>query len=352
MNPTGKKENTTIEITSGTIIRAILLILLVIVLYMIRNIVAIFLFAVVIASAIEPAAHWGKKHRVPRLLTIIGIYLAAFAFLSIVFYLIVPPLLNEFFEFVRRVPVEWATATDIQTLFGLAPNLPSALSGVLTQAVVSLEVYIEQFATGFFHATAAIFGGALSLILIVILSFYLSVQEHGIEKFIQTVAPVRYENYILDLWMRSQIKIGRWLQGQLLLGVLVGILVFLGLMILGVKYALMLAIIAGILELLPIFGPVIAAIPAIGVAFLQSPSSALMVAALYIIIQQFENHLIYPVVVKKIVGVPSIVVVIAMIIGGTLGGLWGLLLAVPISAVLVEFLNDIAAKKQTTISGL
>jgi len=319
---------------------------------MVRNIVAVFLFAVVIASAIEPAAHWGKRHRIPRLLTIIGIYLSAFAFLSIVFYLIVPPLFTEFFEFVRHVPVEWAAISDVQTLFGLVPNLPSALSDALTQAVIGIESYIEQVATGFFHATATIFGGAFSLVLIIILSFYLSVQEHGIEKFIQIVAPAKYESYVLDLWMRSQMKIGRWLQGQLLLGVLVGILVFLGLTILGIKYALMLAIVAAILELLPIFGPVIAAIPAIGIAFLQSPSSALMVAALYIIIQQFENHLIYPVVVKKIVGIPSIMVIIAMIVGGTLGGLWGLLLAVPISAVLVEFLNDIAARKQTTISGL
>lgn len=345
-----KKENITIEITTGTITRAILLGLLLIFLYLVRHIVAIFLFAVVIASAIEPAAYWGKQRRIPRLLIVLGIYLAGFAFLSMVFYLIIPPLLTEFLDFAQHVPTKWATATDIQTLFGLAPNLPETLSGALTQLVIGLQGYLEKFAAGFFRATAAIFGGAFSLILIVILSFYLSVQEHGIEKFLQIMAPAKYENYILDLWMRSQTKIGRWLQGQLLLGVLVGILVFLGLTILGIKYALMLAILAAILELLPMFGPVIAAIPAIGIAFLQSPSLALVVAALYILIQQFESHLIYPLVVRKIVGVPSIVVIIAMIIGGELGGLWGILLAVPISAILIEFLSDIAAKKHIALT--
>ncbi len=346
MNPASKKENVTIEITTGTIFRAVLLVLLLIFLYLVRNILAIFLFAVVIASAIEPLTHWARRRGIPRVLMVIAIYLAAFGFLTTVFYLVVPTLLTEFLDFIHRIPSQWVTATDVQTLFGFAPNLPGALSNVLTQLVIAFQGYLEKFTTGFFSATALIFGGAFSMILIVVLSFYLSVQEHGIEKFLQVVTPRRYEKYILDLWMRSQIKIGRWLQGQVLLGVLIGILVFLGLTILGVKYALMLAMLAAIFELLPIFGPIIAALPAVGIAFLQSPSLALMVIGLYVIIQQFESHLVYPVVVKKIVGMPSILVVLAMIVGAELGGLWGIVLAIPISAIFIEFLNDLAAGKQ------
>jgi predicted PurR-regulated permease PerM len=341
-----KKNEITIEITSGTIFRAFLLALLIVFLYFLRDILAIFLFAVVIASAIEPMAHWGGRHRIPRVLMVIAIYLAAFGLLSLSFYIIVPTLLTEFLDFVHRVPSGWVTATNVQTLFGFAPNLPENISSVLTQLVLALQGYFGKFTAGFFHATTAIFGGAFSLILVVIISFYLSVQEHGIEKFLQLITPRQYEKYILDLWMRSQIKIGRWLQGQVLLGVLVGVLVFLGLTVLGLKYALMLAMLAAILELLPIFGPIIAALPAIGVAFLQSPSLALMVFGLYVIVQQFESHLIHPVVVRKIIGVPSLLVVLAMIVGAKLAGLWGMVLAIPISAVLIEFLNDLAVKKQ------
>lgn len=341
-----KKNEITIEITSGTIFRAFFLALFIVFLYFVRDILAVFLLAVVIASAIEPLAHWGSQRRIPRVLMVIAIYLAAFGLLSLSFYIIVPTLLTEFLDFIHRVPLQWIATTDIQTLFGFAPKLPETLSNALTQLAIGLQSYLEKFTAGFFGATAAIFGGAFSLILIVIFSFYLSVQEHGIEKFLQIVTPRKYEKYVLDLWTRSQIKIGRWLQGQILLGVLVGVLVFLGLTVLGVKYALMLAILAAILELLPMFGPIIAALPAIGVAFLQSPSLALMVIGLYVIIQQFENHLIYPVVVRKIVGVPSLLVVVAMIVGAKLGGLWGMLLAVPISAVFIEFLNDLASKKQ------
>ncbi|PIQ69499.1 MAG: hypothetical protein COV90_01255 [Candidatus Tagabacteria bacterium CG11_big_fil_rev_8_21_14_0_20_41_11] len=343
-----KKDNITVQITTGTIARVFLLALLIVFFYLIRDIVAIVLFAVVIASAIEPIAHWGTSHRIPRVLMVLSIYIAAFAFLSMAFYLIVPTLFSEFIDFISGLSLQWMQEkTNTQTLFGLAPNLPETLSGILIKLVMGMQGSIEKFTTGFFQTTAGIFGGAFSFVLIVIISFYLSVQEHGIEKFLEIITPRQHEKYILNLWRRSQRKIGFWLQGQVLLGVLIGIFVFIGLTILGIKYALMLALLAMIFELIPIFGPILAAIPAVGIAFLQSPTMALIVVAFYVLIQQFESHLIHPIVVRKITGVPSILVIISMIIGGKLGGIWGILLALPISVILVEFLNDIASKKQS-----
>jgi predicted PurR-regulated permease PerM len=346
MSPDIKRENTAIEITTGTIFRAMLLALFLVFLYLVRDILVIILFAVVIASAIEPIAHWGASRRIPRVLMVLAVYIAAFSFLGMVFYLVVPTLFSEFFDFISTFSSQWLEKSSTQTFFGLFPNLPETLSGILTQLVVGLQSSIEKLTVGFFSATAAIFGGVFSMILIVVISFYLSVQEHGIEKFLEVVTPKKYEKYVIDLWLRSQRKIGFWLQGQILLGVLIGIFVFLGLTILGVKYALMLALLATVFELIPMFGPVLAAIPAVGIAFLQKPSLALVVIALYVIIQQFESHLIHPVVVRKITGVPSILVIIAMIIGGKLGGISGIILAIPISVVLVQFLNDMAAKKE------
>ena len=342
-----KKENVSIQITTGTIARVFLLALLIVFLYLIRDILAIVLFAVVIASAIEPIAHWGTSHRIPRVFMVLSIYIAAFAFLSMAFYLIVPTLFSEFMDFISGFSSQLFQKTSVQTLFGMAPNLPETLSGILIKLVAGMQGSIEKFTAGFFQTTAGIFGGAFSLVLIVIISFYLSVQEHGIEKFLEIVTPHQYEKYILDLWRRSQRKIGFWLQGQVLLGILIGIFVFIGLTILGVKYALMLALLAMIFELIPIFGPILAAIPAVGIAFLQSPTTALTVVALYVLIQQFESHFIHPVVVRKITGVPPILVIVSMIIGGKLGGLWGILLAIPTSVILVEFLHDIASKKQS-----
>ena len=159
------------------------------------------------------------------------------------------------------------------------------------------------------------------------------------------VTPSREEVYIIDLWRRAQAKIGKWMQGQIMLGVLVGILVYLGLTILGVKYALSLALLAVIAEIIPIFGPIIAAVPAVILGFLDSITLGLMVLGLYVIIQQFENHLIYPLVVRKLSACRRLSLS-SLLIGGQLAGFLGILLAVPVAAVVLECAEDMQKKKR------
>ena len=136
------------------------------------------------------------------------------------------------------------------------------------------------------------------------------------------------------------------MQGQLLLAVIVAVLVFLGLTMLGVENALLLAFLAGIFEIIPLFGPILSAIPAIFIAFLDGGLSlVLLVIGLYIIIQQFENHLLYPLVVKKVVGVPPIISILALVIGAKLAGFLGILLSVPLATALIELLSDLEKRK-------
>lgn len=335
-------EITKIEISTGTFLRAIVVALGFVFLYLIRDIVAVVLFSVVIASAIEPAAQWFMRFRLPRILSVLIVYILAFTFLAAAFSLIIPPLFAE----ISSVSPDSLIKSASGAFFELVPELPVSISDAIIALIENSRDYLGQLAGGFFQATSAVFGGALSFILIIVLSFYLSVQENGIENFLRIVTPLEYERYILDLWSRARRKIGSWMQSQILLGVLIGVMVYLGLTILQIKFALSLAVLAAIFELIPVFGPVLAAIPAVLVALLQSPALGLVVIIFYFIVQQFENHLIVPVVFKKAVGVPPILVVIALIVGGKLGGLFGLLLAVPAAAVLVEFLNDVVARKQ------
>ena len=339
-------EKLTIDISTGTILRFLLFIILILLLSKLLGIIAILLFSVVIASSIEPAAHRFAKYKIPRVLGVLCIYLAAFAALGLIFYLIVPPLFSEVSDFIFQLPQFLTLQLEPKSPISILPQLPAGISDVLRDYIISFETSLTQATSGFFKLTAAIFGGALSFILIIVISFYLSVQEHGIENFLRIITPAEYEGYVLDLWSRTRHKLGLWLQGQFLLGILVGILVFLGLTILGVKYALLLAILTAIFEIIPVFGPVMAGIPAVGIAFLQSPVLGLSVLILYVIVQQFENHLIYPLVVRKTIGVPPLLVVLSILIGGTLAGFFGILLAVPIATALMEFINDVARKKE------
>ena len=335
-----------IEISFWTMLKAALLIILLWAIWQLRDIVAVILISIVIASAIEPANHFFARYRIPRILSVVLIYLIAFLLFSTVFYLIIPPLFGDVLDFLTTLPsyIDGLLGPN-GPLFLILPEAPQALSDFLKNFALSLEKTIPALTEGVFSAGAALFGGALSFVLLIVISFYLSVQEHGIENFLRIITPLEHETYILDLWQRSQRKIGRWLQGQVLLGVLVGVIVFLGLTILNVKYAILLAILTALFEVIPVFGPIMSAIPAIAIASIQKPILGLYVLALYVIVQQFENHLIYPLVVRKTIGVPPLLVVLSLVIGGTLGGFYGLVLAVPAAAVLVEFLNDVAARR-------
>ena len=141
------------------------------------------------------------------------------------------------------------------------------------------------------------------------------------------------------------------MQGQIVLAIIVAMLVFLGLTLLRVENALLLAVLAGLFEIIPLFGPILAAIPAVTLALITNGmSSALLVIGLYIIIQQFENQLIYPLVVRKIVGVPPLISILALIIGGKLAGFVGLVISVPLATMLMEYLSDIEKDKSAARS--
>ncbi|MBI3633163.1 MAG: AI-2E family transporter [Candidatus Vogelbacteria bacterium] len=344
--------NTTIEITTGTIVKTILILLLFWVIYYLSNLVLIILTSVVIASAIEPMTVWLMKYKLPRVPAVIIIYLVAFLLLAGMIGWFFPLVFDDFFKLINTVP-QYIKVINFDNYMSSGPallldNFKNTLANSLSlDSLVPLVTGISQNAANGVFATAQyFFGGMSSFLLIIVISFYLSVQERGIENFLRIVTNVKYEKYIIDLWNRSQRKIGYWMQGQVLLGLLIGVFVYLGLSILGVHYALALAISASLFEIIPVFGPILAAAPGITVAFTQSPTLGLMAFGFYVIIQQFENHLIYPLVVRKIIGVPPLLVVIGIIIGLEIAGFWGAILAVPGSAVLMELVSDIEQRKR------
>jgi predicted PurR-regulated permease PerM len=191
-------------------------------------------------------------------------------------------------------------------------------------------------------ALATIFGGVVGLVLMFVFSFYFTVEEKGVEEFLRIATPAQHERYVLDLWRRVQGKIELWMHGQLLLGVIVAVLTFLLLTIFSIPHALVLAVIAGLFELIPLFGPILSAVPAVGIAYAAGGATlALTALGIYLVVQQFENHLIYPLVVTKVVGVSPVMVILALTVGVTLAGFFGVLLAIPAAALIQEIATDI-----------
>lgn len=345
-----------IQFTAGTIIKTLVILFLAYLAYVLRDLLLIILTSVVIASAVEPATKWFVKRRVPRALSVIGIYLAVLAAIAGTVTAVLPPLAQDIKDVVSTVPqyIQSVNPSDIDKIPGLSLVFDQVSSSVSNGEIFSqVGGYASQTALGFFQTAGTVFGGIFSFVLIIVISFYLAVQDDGVASFLRVVTPIKHEPYILGLWKRSQRKIGLWMQGQLLLGVIVGVLTYLGLSILGVDNALFLALIAAVFELIPIFGPILAAIPAVGVALIQDGFSlGLMTLGLYLIIQQFENHLIHPLVVKKIVGIPSLLAILALIIGAQLAGFLGMIIAVPLAAALMEYLSDVEKDKVQEMQNL
>lgn len=338
-------KNTHLSISTGTMIRFFAIMLGLVLVYYIYDILLSLVCAVIIASAVEPAIAWLKRRGVARIMGVILVYLVIAGFFITLFYLIFPVLSQELRAFTTAYPrvekniVAGIKQTSLLPFFSFLSDNTDALLKVPSG-------YLGGLGASPFDVATTIFGGLFSFILIMVSSFYLAAQEKGIEAFLRLATPLKYETYMLGVWERSQHKLGKWLRAQLLLGAIVGVFIFFGLTFLGVRQAFLFAILAGLFEIIPIAGPILAAIPAAAVAFLQSPLLGLLTLLLYLAVQQTESHIIVPVVMRRVVGLSPLIVVIALLVGGRLAGVLGILLAVPVTTVLVEFIDDWDKKKR------
>lgn len=335
-----------INISVSSVVKIILVLVLAWLFYLLRDIVLVILASVVIASAVEPIVIRLKQYRVPRAPAVLIVYLVTIGIFVVLLPIFLFPVISDLASLSSNLP---EILGDIPNF--LSTNTSLSIFNVDTsgfsigQIFSVLQSNLASIPKSFVQLASLVFGGFFSFVLIIVISFYLAVQQNGIENILRILTPIRSEEYVIGLWQRAQKKIGYWMQGQLLLGLVIGVLVFLGLTIFQVPYALVLAILAAAFELIPYFGPILAAVPAVLLAFSHSAGLGILVLGFYIIIQQFENHLIAPLVVTKMVGVPPLVVILSLIVGVKLAGFLGLLLAVPVAAVLMELLSDYEKSK-------
>lgn len=322
-------------------------------LYYLRDIVMILLTAIVIASSVEPAIHSFMRRGVSRLFSVIITYTVIVSAFSAIIFLFVPPVLGDTAGFLQGIPAQLTSINISEATHGLLPL------GSIGETISSADILknitsaLADSTGGALTTLSAFFGGLASFVLIFVFAIYFSVQETGVDDFLRIVTSVKHQVYVLNLWKRSQDKIGKWMQGQIVLALIVGVLLYLGLTILGVPYALLLAVLAAFFELIPIFGQIIAAVPAVLIAFGHGGATeALLVIGLYLVVQQFESHLIYPIVVKKVVGIPPLIVIIALLVGYKLLGFLGVLISVPVASAIQELVSDISESKKRAMSRL
>jgi predicted PurR-regulated permease PerM len=186
---------------------------------------------------------------------------------------------------------------------------------------------------------SALLGGLGLAIAVIIISFYLAISRDGIERFLRAVMPLEYEAPALSIYERSRKKIGSWFRTQLLASFIMGILVWVSLGLLGLKHAFIIAMFAAIFELVPFVGPILAGAIAFVFALTTSPVLALYTLIIFLILHQFESHLLVPLLTRRSVGLHPVIVIVALLIGIETAGLLGAIIAVPLAAVLQEVLE-------------
>jgi len=334
----------TIDISTGIIFRTVLIALGIWILYLIRGIIAILFVALIVSAAIDPAIKWLVKKRIPRSIAVLAIFLGMFLIIGGAGSLLIPPIVFQFKNFTRDFPSEIGKLSG--EISGLENYFQSQGIDFSSQEFFKgIGSQISDSSGKIFTTTVGVFHGIISFIAILSLTFYLSIKEEGMKNFLLSVTPIAHENYAMSLVERIRERIGKWLQGQLFLMLTIFVLDFVALYLLGIPYALILALFAGLMEIIPYIGPIISAIPGVILGFLISPVTGLMALAVYVIVQQFENHVIVPQVMKKAIGLNPVTVILALLIGAKLGGVLGAILAVPLAAAGSVFIKDLLAKK-------
>ncbi|MBU0611835.1 AI-2E family transporter [Patescibacteria group bacterium] len=346
-----KNRNSLIAISTGSIIRVFLVALGFFLIWKLRDLVLIILTSIVIASFVEAAVSRMKKIGFGRVSGVVVLYVVSILTLSGLFYLFAPLLITEIYNFSSFLSSYIPNAEFLDYFqneaFSGARDAVSTLSGnfSFTSLLATSKAFIANLSGGFFQVLSVAFGSIFNVTIMIVISFYLSIQEKGIENFLRIVVPLKHEDYAIDLWNRSSHKIALWMKGQMLLGLIIGTLVYLVLSLIGVQYALLIALIIALFELVP-YGYLIAMVPAVALGYLSGGLTvSLMVAGALLIIHQFETYLLAPLIIRKVTGLSPLIVILAVLIGYSLAGIWGVILAIPCAVSLMEFLNDIEKNK-------
>jgi predicted PurR-regulated permease PerM len=335
-------ERRVISISTGTIVKVIAVLLTLGFLYLIRDVLALVIVSWLLATAFSPTVNWlNRVTRIPRPLGLAAMYVLIGGVIALLVVLFSPIIADQVKQLGASLP---HYIDDINkwwiSLTGTAAPLPN----------ISQLPAVKGLAGNLMATVFGVFSTVLATLLVIVLSFYFTAEESSIRKLVGALVPPSAAVDVTKLITRIQSRLGLWLRGQLVLSLVVGVLVYIGLTIIGVKYALLLALLATVLEIVPFVGPTISgAVAALLVIASGAPMAVvLLVIGLYVLVQQLENNILSPKILGSSVEINPLIVIIAVLVGATVAGILGALVAVPISALLAEVAKEVWARRQSS----
>ncbi len=319
-----------IEISHRTVVFTVLFLISLWLLFYIRDIIFILFVSLLLMTILNPFVKKLTKWRIPRALSIFLVYLLIIGIIAAAVAVIAPPLVEQTTNFVNNVPV-----------FLKNPNVGRFINN---QTFEQLFTQLGSVPGQVLKVGVSVFSNILAVISVLILTFYMLLYRDGLDDQIGFLFGDEGKTKVGRVLDNVEKSLGGWVRGQFILMVVVGLLIYIGLTILGIPYALPLAVLAAILEIVPTIGPIVATIPAIIIGLTISPVLGLAVAALVFLINQAENYVLVPKIMEKSVGVNPIVTLASLAIGFKLLGVVGAIISVPVvltlQIVIKEYLQN------------
>lgn len=305
-----------VEISYRTIVFTVIFLLALQLVLQIKDVLLMLFIAFIFMSALNPSVDQLEKLKIPRALGIVGLYLLVLGVVGVVLGIVVPPLVVQTGNLVLSLP----EALGHIELF-------NANQQEITQQLIN---QIGSLPQDLLRITVSLFGNLLSVFTILVISFYLLLERKNLNKYLAILFGKNSPDRVLKTINEVEKRLGSWVRGELFLMLSVGVLTYIGLVVLGIDNALPLAILAAILEIVPNIGPTISAVPAVLIALTIHPFKALATVALYFLVQLLENHILVPNIMKRATGVNPLVSIIGLITGFKIYGSVGAILAIPV----------------------
>ncbi len=331
----------TLDISWGAIIKIFVAVIVVYLLYQVAEVLIWVVFAFVISILFNPIVDFLRKLHIPRLIGVIAVYFSFFGIVSLLAYIVTPGLYAEIKNFSLLLPEYIERVSPFLRYIGIEGF------ATLDEIVESLQASSDEVTKGVFNALVIIFGGVSSAFFIITMAIFLSLEGNSVEKAIDLLTPDKKKNQALFVWKKCRNQVGSWFLIRIIAGFFVAITSFVIFYLFGVKYALLFAVVGGIFNFVPFAGPAIAALLFFVVTSLESLTQALFVLVAFMIIQMIEGSIITPALSKKIMGISPALVLVSIVIGGSLWGILGAFLAIPLMGIVFEFTKTFLEKKKT-----
>jgi predicted PurR-regulated permease PerM len=309
-------ETQKIEISQKTIIFTVSFLLLLWFLYQVRGIVILLFIAFILMTAVNPLVRLASKFKIPTIIVMLVVYVGLIALISTVIASLVPAVVQQTKDISLALPTYLHNLEDI-----FNTQLDTNVAGS----------YLSSIPSNLLKIAAGAFSNIMNILALFFMSYYLVVERPRLHHYLlRFFSDSHAEEKAEALVLAVEKQVGGWVRGELILMLIIGVLTYIGLILLGIPYALPLAVLAGLLEAVPNLGPTIAAVPVILMGLTISPIIGLGGLILSIVIQQLENNWIVPKVMESATGIQPLVTILVLLVGFTLGGIAGAILAMPI----------------------